>query len=744
MKFTTPHSPRPSALQRLVHMPRRKWLALAAAGLMSSTSGTSFATTITLGPNCDLYTALYSAESDSAVWGCPAGNGADTIILPANTHFPLGPQHPNEVESGQALGGSAFPPVRTPITIKGNGSTFELVAGDVRHFTVLPGGKLRLEGLTLKGGNLVNLFKLGSGFPSYIAASGGSILNWGGVVELSKVTVTGNNAPRGGGIANISNYGAAVSTVRIEDSAISGNKGSANEFDWGVGGGLYNYMSQPSGGGVRMEVIRSTVSSNISGEGGGIVSGSPYVGAPVSLSVINSTISLNEATVSPGGIYNNGAGLLYLISSTVTHNKAANGAGGISIDKWLTPTVFISRSLVAGNSHRGYDWQYGQYGSLSGQEIRARGQNYVVGACNLFGHRGNPKSPTHSSTAFNGFKPGPSDLVATADGNKPQALNYILHPTLADNGGHTRTHALPSGSFAINGAAPCGANQPTDQRGITRPQGGADDIGAFEFFNAKADVSVKVAASSSSVALGSQLTYTLTAANLGPSSTSAVTLYNSLPLGLDYVSATSSQGSCSYDAATTGIECAIGNLASGANAVVTVKVKASKVGSITNSASVIASTAIPDPDTSNNQASTTVSVTSSSALTCAVALPTSNCSVNGVTGSQCVGTSGNDNIVGTEGNDVIFAHGGADTVTTLGGADLICGGSGSDTLYGGAGNDTIEGGSGNDKLYGNDGNDKLLGGDGDDNLNGGAGTDTANGGSNTDTCVAETKSSCEK
>ncbi len=49
---------------------------------------------------------------------------------------------------------------------------------------------------------------------------------------------------------------------------------------------------------------------------------------------------------------------------------------------------------------------------------------------------------------------------------------------LSSNGGPTRTHALLKGSPAINaGGTPFPT---TDQRGITRPQGAANDIGAFE------------------------------------------------------------------------------------------------------------------------------------------------------------------------------------------------------------------------------------------------------------------------
>jgi len=52
---------------------------------------------------------------------------------------------------------------------------------------------------------------------------------------------------------------------------------------------------------------------------------------------------------------------------------------------------------------------------------------------------------------------------------------------LADNGGPTLTHALLPVSIAIN-TGDCSAGTITeDQRGVSRPQGTACDIGAFEF-----------------------------------------------------------------------------------------------------------------------------------------------------------------------------------------------------------------------------------------------------------------------
>ena len=50
---------------------------------------------------------------------------------------------------------------------------------------------------------------------------------------------------------------------------------------------------------------------------------------------------------------------------------------------------------------------------------------------------------------------------------------------LADNGGLTMTHALLSGSSALNRGTSAGAPS-TDQRGVSRPQGSGYDMGAFE------------------------------------------------------------------------------------------------------------------------------------------------------------------------------------------------------------------------------------------------------------------------
>ncbi len=70
------------------------------------------------------------------------------------------------------------------------------------------------------------------------------------------------------------------------------------------------------------------------------------------------------------------------------------------------------------------------------------------------------------------------DSCGLADPTDLPLTDPLLRP-LQDNGGPTKTHALQPSSPAID-AGDDGAAPATDQRGVSRPQGVASDIGAFE------------------------------------------------------------------------------------------------------------------------------------------------------------------------------------------------------------------------------------------------------------------------
>jgi len=112
------------------------------------------------------------------------------------------------------------------------------------------------------------------------------------------------------------------------------------------------------------------------------------------------------------------------------------------------------------------------------------------------------------------------------------------------------------------------------------------------------DMSIDMADSPDPVAVGANLIYTLTVTNVGPSGATAVTVTNILSPGVAFVSATSSQGSCTQSAGV--VTCNLGNMSGGANATVTVITVPTFAGVLTNTATV--SRAEADPYLPNNTA----------------------------------------------------------------------------------------------------------------------------------------------
>jgi uncharacterized repeat protein (TIGR01451 family) len=115
-----------------------------------------------------------------------------------------------------------------------------------------------------------------------------------------------------------------------------------------------------------------------------------------------------------------------------------------------------------------------------------------------------------------------------------------------------------------------------------------------------ADLSITKADAPDPVALGGNLTYTLTVTNNGPDPSSDSTVSDPLPAGVAFVSATSSQGSCSQSGGT--VTCTLGALAVGSSATIeiVVTVNPTAVGPLSDTATVTG--AEPDPVASNNAA----------------------------------------------------------------------------------------------------------------------------------------------
>ena len=116
-----------------------------------------------------------------------------------------------------------------------------------------------------------------------------------------------------------------------------------------------------------------------------------------------------------------------------------------------------------------------------------------------------------------------------------------------------------------------------------------------------ADLSLAKADAPDPVAVRAPLTYTLSVVNHGPSAAPDVHVLDTLPAGVDFVSAS---GGCTLSAGQ--VDCALGTLAAGAGATVEVTVTPRARGVITNTARVGSSA--PDPDPSNNTATTDTAV----------------------------------------------------------------------------------------------------------------------------------------
>jgi uncharacterized repeat protein (TIGR01451 family) len=119
-----------------------------------------------------------------------------------------------------------------------------------------------------------------------------------------------------------------------------------------------------------------------------------------------------------------------------------------------------------------------------------------------------------------------------------------------------------------------------------------------------ANLSISKTESRDPVPTGRTLSYTLTVSNSGPDAAFDVFVRDDLPAGVDFVSATPSQGSCGETAGI--VTCSLAGLVSGGNATVTITVIPRSAGLITNTASV--SSATGDPAGGNNTASVTTSV----------------------------------------------------------------------------------------------------------------------------------------
>lgn len=274
-----------------------------------------------------------------------------------------------------------------------------------------------------------------------VAEDGGGIYSSEGTLEVAGGVLTRNYAHVGGGGIML-----IEATATVTQSTIAGNGAGA------LGGGLMNYLSA-----VTLE--RSTVAGNGAGYGGGgIFSQTTPLHPSQGTTLLNTTVSGNLSYVVGGGIFNR-EGTTRIVHSTVTANWAdASGAGVYAGDlgEALSCRNEVKGSIVWGNTS-GADVA-DDLAAATPTEFTSLGHN-LIGAY----------PSVDLSSVFN----------VTGDRTGVD-VDPLLGDLLPHAPGVTDTHALQAGSPALDWIPADDCAVAEDQRGVTRPQGSACDIGAFE------------------------------------------------------------------------------------------------------------------------------------------------------------------------------------------------------------------------------------------------------------------------
>ncbi|UCH52234.1 MAG: hypothetical protein JSW09_06200, partial [Pseudomonadota bacterium] len=253
-----------------------------------------------------------------------------------------------------------------------------------------------------------NLTIAGAGALSTIIDGGGLDRVFDIAPNVGAVTVTISGVTIRNGLATSGSGGA----IRINLGTVTLNDCTISGSDADTnGGGIYNAGT--------LTVNRCTLSDNsASSNGGGLYNGA-------SASITNTTFSGNVATTSGGGLYNATSSIATLRNATFALNSAATGGGVRNLG-----TATLTSSLLSANTPANCN------GTVS-----SGGTNLDSGASCLFTGLGDLNSVDPRIGA------------------------------LSDNGGPTTTHALLSGSPAIDAASNTGCPT-TDQRGVARPVDG--------------------------------------------------------------------------------------------------------------------------------------------------------------------------------------------------------------------------------------------------------------------------------
>jgi uncharacterized repeat protein (TIGR01451 family) len=158
--------------------------------------------------------------------------------------------------------------------------------------------------------------------------------------------------------------------------------------------------------------------------------------------------------------------------------------------------------------------------------------------------------------------------------------------------------------FSAAGYALAGPSE-TTEISIGRIMRTVDATAPFETTLAEANLAVRLSDAPDPVKQNANLTYTIAVTNLGPSGATGVNVVDNLPASVSFRSVSASQGSCTRSGQQ--VRCNLGDLPSGGWATVTIVVRPTQKGTVSNTASV-SSSGPADHDPSNDSSTTTTVV----------------------------------------------------------------------------------------------------------------------------------------
>ena len=286
-------------------------------------ASSAYAADIRLSSRCTLADAIITANNDRAEGNCPAGRGADTIILSQDITLR-----------------AELPVITSKITIEGNDYT---ISGNNRYRIFYnDGGTLTINNLTMTKGRAENEGELifdadGTLKVTETNPVGGAIVNWAGAITISGSSFSGNSAEWGGAIFNEGELNISDSTFSRNSAELGGAAHNAGELS--ISDSAFQNNLAERGGAVyswdELSISDSTFSGNSAELGGAI-------GNEEELSITNSVFSDNSAD-GGGAIFN--LGELNIGSNSFSDNSAGTGGAIANVGE-----LSISGSTFSGNS----------------------------------------------------------------------------------------------------------------------------------------------------------------------------------------------------------------------------------------------------------------------------------------------------------------------------------------------------------------------------------------------------------